>query len=164
MRKKQRMLFIISIVFCSLFVFSCTNSIKFGAVLYDDCEEWIATSFKEKHKTRSEFDKEMPYDYVVKIDNQESFSQAIDEKSSLDNISFEKQMIIVYTFNATFAGKFNLKKTEYKNNELTITYQKKDSHPFEAIGDSCNPYQRWFVLIIDTLPTETIYFKDKNPH
>ena len=162
MRERQGVLFVASIIICSLFIFSCSN-IKFGAVLYDDCEEWITTSFKENHKTKSELYKEMPSDYVVKIDNQESFSQAIVEKSSLD-IDFKKQMIVVYTFNATFSGKFNLKEIQYKNDELIITYQKKDSHPFEAIGDSCSPYQRWFVLKTNIIKTERISFIDKNPH
>ena len=64
----------------------------------------------------------------------------------------------MYTFTTVYHRNNRIKKTEVKNQVLTISYKMEEKF---GVGDASRPYQRWFVVKLDALDIASVEFAEQ---
>ncbi len=153
MKKLLSAFFILLACACVLFA-GCT--VKYNAVLYDNAKEWIREDFRNGNPT--ELDESFTERKFL-VDSSEKYGEIFIEGVAELTVDFDKQMLIIYTFSDFNIRKNLLKSVDYENGDLKIRFI--DEVPFScaAIGDTCAPYQRWFVVKLDKLSVSSLTFE-----
>jgi hypothetical protein len=139
---------------------------RYGATLYSDAGEWINEAFaKENRVKRAQYPSEKdPYKvttysdapssrlYVVKT--REEYERIFQKNIAELSVDFEQQMIVVYTFTDYNRRENVLINAKLEEGTLRITYEDIPPHAEGDFGDSCSPYQRWFVVTLDRLDVD----------
>ncbi|MGN1372575.1 MAG: hypothetical protein ACI4VK_00850 [Candidatus Coproplasma sp.] len=137
-----------------LFVVGCSN-VKYNAVLYDNAEGWIREDFAGENLIDYFRDGSSANKTFI-VDSQEEYNSIFLENADGLSVDFDSQMLAVYTFISFNYRNNYLTSTEVSDGVLTLTYKMEDK---PGIGDTCVPYQRWFVVRLDKLDVESVVFK-----
>ena len=133
-------------------VSSCTiKSKSISGVLFDDALEWIDEVFLEKNKVDlSPTQSETPKKRTFIVSSDDSFSEIFKAGTEIAP-NFQKERIVVYTFFCIYTQTYHLKNINYKDNIIDISCERSGRSIFSpATGSSCSPYQRWFIIKINT--------------
>ena len=140
------------------------DAIHYNAVFFDNAVEWIRTDFIHSNPVAPEKNLSHPTKRTFIIDTQEKYDQIFSKSINDFGIDFTKQMIAVYTFVDTNTRENELADIRLENDTLKIVYE--DIPPFIPApgvnyGDSCQPYQRWFVVTLDKVDVASVTFEWK---
>lgn len=135
-------------------------------MLYDNAAEWINTQFASENLTRGihydeqDFytDETYPASRTFIVNNRERYDEIFIAGIQELDIDFDTQMLVVYTFTTVYHRNNRIKKTEVKNQVLTISYKMEEKF---GVGDASMPYQRWFVVKLDALYITSVEFVEK---
>ena len=154
---------IINLVFLfamSVLCFSCATR-KYNASFFDNAYDWIDTDFAAENPIRQPFsdDDSFPYNRTFIVSSNEQFNYVFQDGIDFPH-NFDKETIIVYTFNHHYLRKCYLSNIEKEGDALLISYKTRRKNSCAAYGDSCSPYQRWFVVKLNCLNIHSATFKD----
>ena len=154
-----------AVVFIIGLCFLVGCSVKYNAVLYDNAVEWINTEFANENLTRGihyepDFytDETYPSERTFIVNNREKYDEIFISGLKELDIDFDMQMLVVYTFTTVYHRNNRIKKTEVKNQVLTISYKMEEKF---GVGDASMPYQRWFVVKLDAVDISSVEFVEK---
>ncbi len=151
------------ITMLALSIFIGCGVVGYNAKLYDMANDWIKKEFADENVvTVAGFigvEYPDPSERVFIVRNQEDYDKIFIADIPELNVDFSKQMIIVYTSGSEHRLQNKITKTELKNDKLTITYKR--SVPHKNANYVCQPYQRWFVVILDSLSVTEVDFVEK---
>ena len=166
-------------------IISGCSSWKYHATLYDDAEDWINETFQKENMVSGAYyinkdfiygvsnpeDEEtyiqyttLPSDRLFIITEEEEYDRVFSIGSEELGLDFEDQILIVYTFPDTTRKNRLLVDMNLKDGVLEITHKKEKTvkEYFAPVGDTCMPYQRWFVVKMDKLAIHSVSFKKSN--
>ena len=137
---------------------------NYNAVLYDNAVKWIDGEFIKDNPVAPEKILNYPTKRVFIVDSQEKYDQMFLENIADLTLDFNEQMIVAYTFYDENLRENTLANANVEDDVLKITYE--DVPPFIAEpgvdpGDSCQPYQRWFVVTLDKIDVDSVIFERK---
>lgn len=163
--KKRKIIAATLVLLLLLQLLTACAGARYGATLYGDAGEWINEAFaKENRVKRAQYPSEKdPYKvttysapssrlYVVKT--REEYERIFQKDIAELSVDFEQQMIVVYTFTDYNRRENVLINAKLEEGTLRITYEDIPPHIEGDFGDSCNPYQRWFVVTLDRLDVD----------
>ena len=150
---------IVLLLIISFFAGCLSN--KYNAELFDTAAEWINEDFANNNIVRryGNPEDEYPKTLTFIVDTQEEYHQTFHESANELSVDFNTQMLVVYTFSAINHRNNTIKNLNLEEDVLTITYEMEKKY---FIGDTCQPYQRWFVVKIDKLPISSVVFEESN--
>ena len=107
--------------------------------------------FLEKNKVDlSLTQSETPKKRTFIVSSDDSFSEIFKASTEIAP-NFQKERIVVYTFFCIYRQTYHLKNINYKDNIIDISCERNGRSIFSpATGNSCSPYQRWFVIKLNT--------------
>ncbi|WP_285819603.1 hypothetical protein [Bacteroides acidifaciens] len=140
---------------------------KYNASLFDDAGGWIKEEFANDNLICGVYYEDMDFiadDSYPKartfiVDNQEKYDQILLADITELDVNFEKQMLVVYTFTTIYHRKNSIKNLSVHNQTLNINYKMESKF---GVGDASQPYQRWFVVKLDTLEITSVDFEEVN--
>lgn len=142
-------------VFCTLT--SCTL-VEYNAVLYSQAGEWINEEFAKENKLNKDISTR---EFIVKT--KEEYDVIFKPDIEGLTVDFEHQMLVVYTLkDEDKTARFDLLKVTANDDVLEVTYKDYlDAGDLfgPAHGSACQPYQRWFVILLDKVDVDTVVFK-----
>ena len=140
---------LMSVLIGGIFFLVGCSGVKYNAVLYDYAIDWIKEDFVNENKIPDFKDK------TFIIDN-ENYNTIIKTGIEELKVDFEKQMIIVYTFTSIHSGKDYITNMKVDNNKLIIEFNREYQVGVSPNGGSSEPYQRWFIIIMDKINVSSI--------
>ena len=154
------------------FLTGCAT-IRYGATLYSDTEEWLDDAFLEENKISTAYYRNPNFTdihgsepkWIKYPDEPKTRTFIITEKEEYDRIftkspvevDFEKEMAILYTSSDTNLGtrEYHVKTMDIVDGALTVGIRVESSDKL----DSVQPYQRWFVLIMKKMEINEVNFE-----
>ncbi len=133
------------------------SGIRYNAKLYDNAKEWINEEFISENLVGNS-ESGLPQKRTFIIKSLEEFNKVFVKNIGEIEVDFSKQMLVVYTFRDINARNNKLVKLALDGDVLKITCEM-EKRP--GIDDSCEPYQRWFVVILDKLDVSSVIFERK---
>ncbi len=134
----------------------CSN-IKYNAKLFDDAIEWINEDFIINNPVEMEGSSN-PSDRTFIIKNKEEYNQIFAENIDELAVDLNNQMVVVYTFSTIYHRDNRLVDLDVEENVLKITYKMEKKL---GVGDASQPYQHWFVVVLDKLDVNSVVFVEK---
>ena len=136
---------------------------KYHATLYDAAGAWIKEDFQKENIVHLEGGSTYPKNRVFIVNTQVDYDQIFIPDAAELSVDFDTQMLIVYTFTDTNRRNKQIVGMNLNDSVLKITYQKEKpiKEYFVPVGDTCNPYQQWFVVKMDKLPVDSVVFEKK---
>ena len=140
---------------------------NFNAVFFDSAIDWIDEEFAQNSIVTLGFlgePREYPSDRTFLVDTQEKYDQIFSKSINDLDIDFAEQMIVVYTFVDTSIRENKLADICLENGTLKIVYEDIPPYipePGVNYGDTCSPYQRWFVVTLDKVDVNSVIFEWK---
>ena len=179
---KIRLIAIGVVTFIVFNLFTGCSIIKYGATLYSQADEWINEAFQKENMISGAYyinenyiydvsspeDEEiyiqyttLPSDRLFIITEEDQYNQVFSIGSERLGVDFEDQMLIVYTFADTTRKNRLLVDMNLNDGVLEITYKKEKSIKdyFAPVGDTCMPYQRWFVVKMEKFDVQSVVFR-----
>lgn len=135
----------------------CSN-IKYNAKLFDNAVEWVNEDFADNNLVDME-GATNPFDRTFIIMDQEEYNRIFVKNIDEFAIDFDSQMVVVYTFSTIYHRDNRLVDLDVEKSVLKITYKMQEK---SGVGDASQPYQRWFVVILDKLNVNSVVFEEKN--
>ena len=132
----------------------CSRSYTY---FWGDAKEWFNKDFRKNNIV--DFESEFPTNRTIVIDTQEEYDRAFVPGLEL-SVDFSKQMIAVYTFVDINRRENILTDVRVENGVLKLICE--DIPPYsESVdyGDTCQPYQRWYVVILDKVDVHSVVFE-----
>ena len=130
---------------------------------WGDAKEWFNKDFRKNNIVTIGFlgeSREYPANRTIVIDTQEEYDRAFVPNIPEFTVDFSKQMIAVYTFVDTNRRENILTDVRVENGVLKLICE--DIPPYsESVdyGDTCQPYQRWYVVILDKVDVHSVVFE-----
>ncbi len=173
MKNKVFSLFILMMFICILS--SCSVN-KYHAKIYNQAKEWISEEFLKENRVRAYyidenyiegvsdpwteviFEPNKPSERTFIIKEQDEFTKIFTKY--VEEVDFEKEMVILYIFSNVSLRDYHLKKIIYENQTLTvhIKLQHINSNKLETV----QLYQRCLMIKMDKLEIDSVSFiKDK---
>ena len=149
---RNKLFILIGILLISFTCFGCSVK-KYNATIYDNVGEYLNKEFIETMKIQGvsfiDEAKTLPTDRETLILTQEAFNKAFNNTSNI-NVDFSRQMVVIYTYTAINQRSISLKEIDYdrKDGSLDIDLRIKRT---TKRGDTCEPYQRFLVVVMDKL-------------
>lgn len=134
------------------------SSIKYNAQLFDFAVNWIKEDFINDDLVDNLENNKYPTERVFIVKNQEEYNKTFNKNVSNFDFNFDTQMLIVYTFVDIYHRNSSLVSLDVVEDVLTITYKMEKK---SGVGDASKPYQRWFVVRLDTLSVDSVVFVEK---
>ena len=152
------------LMMCLCVLVGCGNN--YNARLYDNANEYIKKEFAAENLTRGSYygeqdfyaDDTYPATRTFIVDNQTKYDEIFIAGLEEFDISFDKQMLIVYTFTTVYHRNNWITSVDVYNSVLTINYKMDEKF---GVGDASRPYQRWFVVKLDALNITSVEFVEK---
>jgi hypothetical protein len=132
--------------------------VEYNAVLYSQAGAWINEEFAKENKLNKDISTR---EFIVKT--KEEYDVIFKPDIEGLTVDFEHQMLVVYTLeDADKTVRFDLLKVTANDDVLEVTYK----NYLNAVdlfgppyGSACQPYQRWFVILLDKVDVDTVVFK-----
>ena len=126
---------------------------------WGDTKEWFKKDFRKDNIV--DYGSEYPTERTLVIDTQEEYDRAFVPDLEL-SVNFSKQMILVYTFVDINRRENILTDVRVENGVLKLTCEDIPPYPEDVdYGDTCSPYQRWYVVILDKVDVDSVIFEQK---
>jgi len=154
----------IILVFLMIFgVLAGCSHWKYHATLYDAAGEWINEDFQKENILRFHGGSAYPKNRVFIVNTQADYDQIFVPDAEGLSVDFDTQMLIVYTFTDENRRNKQIVGMNLNDGVLKITYKKEKpiKEYFVPVGDTCNPYQQWFVVKMDKLAVDSVVFEEK---
>jgi hypothetical protein len=160
MKKRKRIAAGLVLLILLQLLAGCANN--YNAQLFDDAVEWIHEDFASDNIVSLE-STTYPFERVFVIDNQEKYGQVFTKDIPDLTVDFTNQMLIVYTFvahNRRYCELLSIDADE-REGTVAITYEELVpwTPPGVDFGDTCDFYQRWFVVKLDKLDVHSAVFE-----
>ncbi len=167
MKGKKFSLFIsiVLLVITALYCVACGESDvqPFGTLaFYDNAVEWVKEDFRNENLLRGvsyiddNSENKLPQTRTFIVREQDRFEEIFVDSIEELNIDFNSEMILVYTFTSIYIAPAKIDISI--DDSITITYQ------FQlkaGTGSATNPFQRWFVVVIDKEDYSSVIFEEK---
>ena len=108
-----------------------SSVIKNKAVIYDNEAEWIREEFYEKNRVYGAMydretlrDESYPKTRTFIVRTQEEFDKMFIDENHIE-VDFEKEMLLVYTYKATYTRKIDVKKLKDEDGVLKVELKMK---------------------------------------
>ena len=158
MKKVIKIIAIILLIATVVGVLMTLPATRYGAKIYSDIDELLLPSFKENSTIYHWHDNTTaPYSRTFIVADKETYDAMFEEGAV--NVNFEKEMILVYTFNdnyATGSRRYYLNKISVNEGKATV-YVRLQNH----IGkDAVAPYQRWIAVKMKKADITSVEFME----
>ncbi len=149
------------LIMCLCVLVGCGNN--YNAKLYDNANDYIKKEFAAENPTRGSYygeqdfyaDDTYPATRTFIVDNQDKYDKIFIDDLEEFGISFDKQMLIVYTVTTVYHRNNWIVSADEHSGVLTIKYKMEEKF---GVGDASQPYQRWFVVKLDALNITSVEF------
>jgi len=146
----------------TLVAVTLSSVIKNKAAIYDNEAEWIREEFYEQNRVYGAMydretlrDESYPKTRTFIVRTQEEFDKMFIDENHIE-VDFEKEMLLVYTYKATYTRKMKIKRIKEDNGimEVELDVEKVKL----GVGASCSPFQRYVVLKVDKKDITSVEF------
>lgn len=127
-----------------------------GEFLQDNQTYGASYTVFEDDKYISEYclDENCPEERTFIIDNVQEFEDIFIVTPQEYGVDLESRMLIIYSCTAFNVRQVSIKSVSYGSGNLKIKLQTKK--PTQAVGDTCQPYQRYMFITMDKLEITTL--------
>lgn len=157
--KKVKLLALGLVFIMLLGIFTGCAHWKYHAKLYDAAGQWIQEEFQSENLLSFGGGTAYPAERVFIVTNQEECNEIFVPSAEELSVDFDTQMLIVYTFTDTNLRNNRIVGMDADNGVLKIAYKMEEY--LVPVLDTCNPYQRWFVVKMDKLAVNSVVFEEK---
>lgn len=153
--KFTALLLLLCIIFTSFTGCAYVSNAIYGVRMYDQAGAWIREDFAAEHEVWYKSD---PRDYTFIVDSQKEYDEIFISGIDELDVDFDKKMIIVHTFTDSNVYDYWVKRAYIQRGTLKIDYVHKMS--LLPVGDTCGPYQRWFVIKLNKINIEHVEYEN----
>ncbi|MGN1103689.1 MAG: hypothetical protein ACI4QI_02320 [Candidatus Coproplasma sp.] len=140
---------------------------KYNDVFYDSAADWISEDFQSENTVRvsgfiyDDIETCLSSTKTFIVTDREQFNNIFVENIEELEVNFDSQMIIVYTFAAQYVLPAFILDMNINGETLTVDY----TIPlYPNAGSATQPFQRWFVLILDKSEITSVGFNEKTTY
>ena len=130
---------------------------KEDVYFWDNAKGWLTQEFQKDNIVTLGFlgePREYPANRTIVIDTRDEYDRAFEADTSAPTADFSQQMMVLYTFVDTNRNKFVLTDIGVENGVLKFVCEDVPSN-----GDTCSPYQRWFLVKLNKVDVQSVEFE-----
>ena len=155
---KTKIITILAVLLMIFVVLTGCSSVKYNAKLFDNAIELISEDFISNNLVENLEDSSDLSAHTFIIKAQEEYDNIFIKNIDGCAVDFNNQMVVVYTFSTIYHRDNRLINLDVKEDVLKITYMMEKK---SGVGDASQPYQRWFVVVLDKLDVSFVIFEEK---
>ena len=151
-------LVVVLVLFLVVYNWSYISVYRYNAKLYDYVTAWIDEDFASANQVGYDGDGPLPVERAFIIDTREKYDEIFVDGLEIEDVNFDKQMVVVYTFMDVYHDQNFITKISLENDMLKITYRLEEKR---GVGRTGEEYQHWMVVVMDKVDVDSVAFEEK---